>query len=52
MIKICDNVKNEILYATSFKKAMNIAKNRCKSHNKKCVIIIGTGVITIAEVVL
>ena len=52
MITIYDNVSNERIHAITFKKALKIAKNRCKKHKVHTCLILGKDTITIAEVVL
>ena len=48
MIKIYDNISNEILKTITFKQAYRIAKNRAKEHGN-AVIILGKKEITIAR---
>ena len=52
MIKIYDNISNEVLHVRTFKKAKEIAKNISQQYKIKTCIILGKDTITIAEVVL
>lgn len=52
MAKIYDNISNEVLHIRTYKKAKEIAKNRCKQYKIKTCLILGKDTITIAEVVL